>query len=1568
MTTETETTSQLKRALQTLKELRARLERVERARNEPIAVIGMACRFPGGADSPKAYWELLKNRVDGIVAVPADRWDNDALFDADAEVPGKVTTRWGGFLPQVDRFDAAFFGISPREAIRMDPQQRLLLEVAWEAFEDAGLPMEKLAGSRTGVFIGVHSQSNDYYLMQALAPEELDIYSGTGTSHNVISGRISYLYDLHGPNVALDTACSSSLAALHLAVQSLRSGESNLVLAGGVNVILSPEFSIMTSRMRMMAADGRCKAFDSRADGFVRSEGSGAVVLKRLSDALKDGDPILAVIRGSAINQDGHSNGLTAPNGRAQQMVIRDALANAGVKPSEVSYIETHGTGTALGDPIEVEALGEIYGKLQPNGLPCVLGSTKTNLGHLEGAAGIAGFIKTVLMLQHHTIPANLHFKQLNPHISLAGTRLQIASDETAWETGAQHRLAGVSAFGWSGTNVHLILEEFPQTGKVEEAQPAERQPGIPTLLPISARSPEALKALAEAYRAQLAAGETALADLCYAAANKRSHHEHRLAVVGHTPQALSEALEFFIRGASHPRLSTGFAPGNKKPGVVFVFSGQGGQWLGMGRQLLAQDSLFRKTIEECETAFQPYVDWSLRAQITASKADSLMEETDVFQPCIFAIQTALAVSLRARGVVPDVVIGHSMGEVAAAYISGALSLADAARVICIRSQLMRRMSGKGAVAVVGLAFEAADALLDNYRDRLAISVINSPTSTVLSGDTEALEEVLSGLRDQNIFVRAVNMNVAAHSPQMDALRPELVAALRDIHPQTASIPLYSTVTGEPADGRSFDAAYWGKNLRQPVQFAAATTRLLADGYTVFIECGPHPVLLLAIDQAVRPEGQPATALTLLPTMRRGEDEQMILQSVMAGLYTAGLIPDWSQTLPEPGRFITLPSYPWQRKHYWIQVKQNTFDPLTSWGYQVDWKLQEKAAQPTPPALGTWLIFCEPAGQSNLGQALAEELTARGGRAVCVLSGTDYAQQASNHFVVNPHRSEQFKQLIQAVCGNQFSLQGAAYLWGMDAPTATQMDLATLQSSQSELLGGALHLVQSLAGIQWQPGGNPRLWIITRDAQPVAGRRPAGLAQATLWGLGRVVAFEHPDLWGGLIDVDQIQPEALAAELLSTPDQQTGFQLGKRYVAQLVHQPAFTPENSALAFLADASYLVTGGLGGLGIKVANWLASHGAKHIALMGRSSGSEAARQAVQALADTGVQVQWVQGDVSQPEDVRRILAEIVRMMPPLHGVIHAAGMVEDALLVRQNWAGYERVFAAKVAGAWNLHTFTQDLPLDFFVLFSSAAALLGTPGQANYAAANAFMDALAFERHAGGLPALSINWGAWNEVGLAARQADTAVLARLGIESFSPEKGLLALGRLIHQQAAQVAVVAMKWEKFTVKRPGGDTCTFFASLTRTESTDALPDTQTAEPQILLQQLEAAQPAARADLLRAHVHQIVAKVLSFDHNEALSHDQGFFQLGMDSMMAVELKNSLQKSLGRSLRTTLAFDYPSINLLTQYLYSELFPQQPSPADDAVAAPDHDEALEELTRDELKSMLDLEMRNLENDL
>jgi acyl transferase domain-containing protein/acyl carrier protein len=871
-----------------------------------IAIIGIGCRLPGAAD-PEALWRLLRDGVDAITEVPTDRWDVDAFYDPDPAVPGKMNTRWGGFLEHLDQFDPHFFGIAPREAIHMDPQQRLLLEVAWEALEDAGQVPERLIDTRTGVFIGI--STNDYGSIQMSDPTAIDAYAGSGSAMSIAANRLSYLLDLRGPSMAIDTACSSSLVAVHVACQSLMTGESSLALAGGVNVILSPGAAINFTKVGVMAQDGRCKTFDARANGYVRSEGAGVVVLKPLSRALADGDPIYAVIRGSAVNQDGRTNGILAPSRWSQESLLRDAYRRAGVSPGQVQYVEAHGTGTFLGDPIEAQALGTVLGTDRPAGSRCAIGSVKSNIGHLESAAGVAGLIKVALMLKHQMIPASLHFQEPNPEIPFDELPLRVAQTLKPWPEEPRPSLAGVSSFGFGGTNAHVVVEEAPP---IPEAHPHSEDPapGQAYLLPLSARSPEALRALAVAYRDFLAAAASgagsSLQDVCYTASARRGHHDFRLAIVGHACEELVEQLETFLQedgGTAIPRVREPQGPRRK---LVFVFPGQGPKWWPLDGELLEREPVFRESLEHCDQLLSQQTDWSLLGELTADEAETRLNETDVVQPALFAVQAALAALWLSWGIEPDAVVGHSMGEVTAAHVAGALTLEDALKVVLDRGRLIKRVAGQGKMAVVELSLEQAQSALAGYQDRLSIAASNGPTSTVLSGEPAALEEVLTSLERKDVFSRLLaSVDFASHSPQMEPLQNEFERALEGLQPQPSSVPIYSTVTGLVSDGLAFGSHYWARNLREPVLFSTALGQLLDDGHDIFLELSPHPVLLAAVSQCFHQRGEEKSAL---PSLRRGEDGRAAMLGSLGALYTLGYPVDWSRLYPSGGECVRLPS------------------------------------------------------------------------------------------------------------------------------------------------------------------------------------------------------------------------------------------------------------------------------------------------------------------------------------------------------------------------------------------------------------------------------------------------------------------------------------------------------------------------------------------------------------------------------------------------------------------------------------------------------------------------------------
>jgi acyl transferase domain-containing protein/acyl carrier protein len=887
------------------------------ARTEPLAIVGMGCRFPGGANDPDAYWRLLRDGVDAIGAVPADRWDSDALFDPNPDAPGKVATRWGGFLEGIDQFDPRFFGISPREASSMDPQQRLLLEVGWEALENSGYAPDQLAETPTGVFVGICN--GDYYQMLMDSPTtDVDAYAATGSAHSVASGRLSYLLGLRGPSLSVDTACSSSLVAVHLAAQSLRAGECRMALAGGVNAILSPRTTIALSRARMMAADGRCKAFDAAADGFVRSEGAGFVVLKRVSDARADGDRILALLRGSATNQDGRSNGLTAPNGPSQVAVIRQALADAGVKPADVGYVETHGTGTSLGDPIEAQALGAALGVDRPADRPLIIGSAKTNLGHLESAAGIAGLIKTVLSLQRAQIPRLLHFQQPSRQIPWASLPLEVPTRLMAWPDRSRPRIAGVSSFGFSGTNAHVVLEEAPRVNETasEAAAPTRH------LVTLSAASERSLVDLARDYAHHLAEQpETPLADVAYTTHVGRAQLGHRLSVVASDTAAASTALTGWLAGDDIAGIATGTLDATSRPGVAFLFPGQGAQYPGMGRLLYETQPAFRAALDECAAVLEPLLDRPLFAVIWPAShgrqcdAD-LLDRTLYTQPATFAIEYALARMWLGWGVQPKVVLGHSAGEYAAACIAGVFSVQDALKLVVARARLMDALPRNGAMASVR-ASEARVARAIGHRDAsVSIAALNGPESTVIAGVRPQVEDVLSELEHDGVETRRLAISIAAHSPLMDPLLEAFERVASEVTYSPPRLDVISSVTGSRASGGDLmTAAYWRRHIRETVRFAEGIRTIQGFGCDVMLEVGPTPTLLSMADRCL-----PGARLTLLPSLRREADDWQQLLDSVARLWVSGVRIDWAAMhtqQSQSNRRVALPTSRFERTRCW---------------------------------------------------------------------------------------------------------------------------------------------------------------------------------------------------------------------------------------------------------------------------------------------------------------------------------------------------------------------------------------------------------------------------------------------------------------------------------------------------------------------------------------------------------------------------------------------------------------------------------------------------------------------------
>ncbi|QSQ15452.1 type I polyketide synthase [Myxococcus landrumensis] len=1803
----------LKNSLLKIEALEARLAKQEATKAEPVAIVGMACRFPGEAHAPDSLWRMLRDGVDAVRKIPAERWPADAI-------PGEnPAVRWAGLLDSVDGFDASFFEVSPREAASLDPQQRLLLEVTWEALEDAGLRPERLAKSLTGVFLGL--SSTDYrQRVNAKGIDGVETYDLTGTLLSTAAGRLSYVFGFQGPCLSIDTACSSSLVAVHEAVQSLRRGESDVALTGGANLILDPMNSAMLGRMQALSPDGRCKTFDAAANGFVRGEGCGIVVLKRLSDAERDGDRIWALIKGSAINQDGRSTGLTAPNVLAQQALLRQALADAKVAASDIGYVESHGTGTSLGDPIEFEALREVLGQPRPDGSTCAIGALKTNLGHLEAAAGVAGLIKTVLVLRREAIPRNLNFRSINPRISLSGTPFVFPTQELPWPRGTKPRRAGVSAFGLSGTNAHVVLEEAPTPSR-PVTPPAQAQgPSPAVLLPLSAKTPAALRAQAKQWFEHLSAGGAEpLADQLYTASVRRGHHPHRLAVQGRSKEELSSQLQAFLaREPQDSELSDESGPRARK--AVFVFPGQGGQWPGMGRRLIEEERVFREAIEACDRAMRPHVEWSLLEVLRGEGPRAALEEVDVIQPSVFAMQVGLAALWRSWGVEPHAVVGHSLGEVAAAHVAGALSLEDAARIICVRSRLVKRASGQGGMAVVELSADEAREALRGYEGRLAVGAVNGPRARVLSGEREALAEVLAGLEKAGVFCRWVKVDYASHSPQMEPLRAELLRLLADVRPVRERVPIYSTVTGRRNE-ELLTAEYWERNLREPVRFWDVIEQLGTEGHETFLELNAHPVLLPSIEEGLR---ERCASLAVLPSLRRDEGGRERLLATLGALYTVGHSVDWARLHPEGGRVVTVPAYPWQRERFWLDAStapaprrggnrvqgasvhpllgprvalshqpgthvwqmdigiadigwatdhrvqdavvlpgtawvdialaaarqvlgegrhvlsrlvcvqpvflpadgartlqvvmtgrpsggadfqcfaldarasapawvpvaegavelasdQGNTEPLPSaeviqarcprivegeahvqamaerglhygpafqglqrlwqgereayahlrlpevlsghagehivhpafldacfqllmsflpvgttyvgrgvesarfegpipsevwahlrlregegtsfsgdltlrdaeghrvaevsgiqvsrlpgaswravsaelseWMYQVDWEAQ---ALPEPfvwpeKSPGTWLLLAD---TRQVARELRVLLEARGESCVMVTPGTSYRSVGARTYEVDPRNAEHLRRLLSdALPSGAPACRGVVHLWSLDSASNDALTPTALEHTRHLGTTAVLHLVQALARAGWRDA--PRLWLVTQGARSV-GPSPerVNVAQAPLWGLGQVIAMEQPELRCTRVDLHadaQVESEVLFRELSSASlEDQVALRGGVRHVARFIRAAdALEPRDLSERVAADGTYLITGGLGGLGLQVARWLIGQGARSLVLLGRGAPSADADLALGELREAGARVEVVRADVSVPEDVARAMAVVDGGMPPLKGVVHAAGLLDDGVLLNLTEERFANVMAPKVQGAWNLHGATRQRPLDFFVLFSSAAALLGSPGQGNYASANAFLDALAHARRAEGLPGLSIAWGAWTGIGLAARANPQTRIEARGLRGMAPDKALAALGLLLGQDRPQVGVVSLdlrQWMEFYLSAAQSP---FF---TRLVGQLASARTSEAGRGRFREKLQQAGESERRALLERHLREQIAAVLRMDP-ERLGPRVALGSLGLDSLMGMEIRNRLEASLGLKLSATLVWAYPTLIALATFLSERL--------------------------------------------
>lgn len=1561
--------SRLRRALETVRRLRARLEELEHRRSEPIAIVGMACRFPGGAHDPESFWRLLDNGVEAITDIPESRLPIAQHFDPDpdSERPDAIYTRRAGLLEDPLRFDAPFFHLSPREALSLDPQHRLVLEVTWEALERAGLASHALRGSRSGVTLGMSLTDHDHVVRQA-GPHNLDRFHLSGNSLNFAAGRIAYFLGLEGPAMVVDTACSSSLVAVHQACQSLRAGETDLMIAGGVNVMMSIDGLIMVCKMQMVSPDGHSRTFDAGANGFVRGEGCGVVVLKRLSDARRDGDPIAAVIRGTATNQDGSSSGLTVPNGLAQQALIRRALADAGLEPDQIGYLEAHGTGTTLGDPIEMGAIGEVFGR-RPLQSPLVVSSIKPNVGHLESAAGIAGLIKTILTLDQDHVPPHLHLREVNPHISLCDGRLVIPTERTPWPTLPGPRTAGVSSFGASGTNAHVIVQQYEEAEPTIEPE-ADARPA--RLFCLSAATGEALGELARRHAAHLSARPLPLAAVCRTVHVGRARLQHRLAVPAKDTDDLVARLQAFAGGDTRAPLRLGLVDENPG-GVTFLFPGQGAQYPGMGRRLYEVEPVFREALDRCDSILRAHLPEPLLAVMHGELAETLLGETAYTQPALFAIEYALSCMWRSWGIEPIAVTGHSVGEYVAACVAGVLRLEDALELIACRGRLMQDLPKDGAMAAILTAPERIAEALIGREDDVSIAAINSPTSVVISGRTEVVDEIVERFTQDGVNTRRLRVSHAFHSPLMDPILAEFAEVAAKFDYGEPRIPLISNLTGAEIQGREASTPdYWCRHLRGTVRFCEMVRSLESRGHRVFLEVGPGATLTsLAQETVASPD------CIWLPAMRRGRDDWLQALDAAAGLFVHTEALDGRRFQP-PGRRVVLPTYPFAGERYEKPLTTSTArasgtaatspesEAVQNLLYRVEWRERARRSVSPTTADGCWVLLADRGG---VAAALRDILLEQGKNAIVVNPEAREPRFEQSTWNVDLRTTDHLVEGWRQLRAGGGMVSAVVSMLGLDGHPAAETTLQTLAADVEHGLLGLLPLCQSLVTAQLP--GSPRLWIVSRNAVPASSQQGGvDVAQSTLWGLGRSLALEQPDLWGGLLDLGAEAAADAArrvhAEIVgSDGEDQVAWRGGQRFVPRLVRaQPTGSPP---LSLRPDRTYLVTGAFGGLGCHTVRKMVASGARDLILVGRSgAGSPAGAVLMQELEQAGVRAHVVEADLGEAHHLPRLAAAIDAAEQPLAGVAHIAGLVGFEPLAALTRDRFVQMLGPKVTGAWGLHELTRNAELDFFLCFSSIASVWGSMGQLHYSAANHFLDALSHHRAALSLPCVSISFGPWSGGGMLDDEGE-AFLARAGIHAMPPEHGMAVIEHLLGRPDRHVVCADIDWHLF---KPAMETRRWRPLFDDMAASAPAAATGSGPADGLRQRIAAANPEQALELIVDRVGQHTAKLLGFTDGVP-DPDMGLFEMGMDSLASVALRNSLQSDFDVELPATIAFEHPTVRQLAEFVLGEVCGPDPGAPDrteatapETTEADDLAEEAKKMTDDQLEQAIDAQIRQL----
>ncbi|KAK9778851.1 putative Polyketide synthase [Seiridium cardinale] len=1468
---------------------------------EDIAIVSMACRLPGGVSTPEEFWELLECGGDAITDVPKDRWDADALQDVSSDAQGKSYIRRGGFVPSTNSFDLSFFGISPREARRLDPSQYMMLETCWEGFERAGYTMEQLRGSHTGVFIGTSNilahQSLNSNAVKDWA--DLDGYTVTGSAAATMSGRVSYQMGLEGPAMTIDTACSSSLVTTHLACTALRQGECDLAVSGGISLMLNPGLHVEFGRLQGMSPDGRCRAFAANASGTGWSEGSVVTILKRLSDARRDGNYIHAVIRGTAVNHDGRSASLTTPSGSAQERLIRTALTAARLQPHDIDYVEAHGTGTKLGDPIEATALAEVFTPSRGNREPLLIGSAKSNIGHTQAAAGLVGLLKTILAMQHNALPQTLHVDEPTSAVDWQLSRMTPVLSKRPWlSQRGRLRRAGVSAFGIGGTNAHVIIEEPPR--RIAAADKTKKPVQLPSVMPflLSGDTDAALRMQAQKLHRHISdrvIDHNNLVDVAYSLATTRSHFRRRAVLMAESRNELLEKLD----SITHPDpLALPIGASGEVPRIAMLFTGQGSQWPGMGKDLYQVYPVFRETIHEIAAEFTELESPLLEVMWAdlGSTAAALLDRTDFAQPALFALEVALWRLWQSWGVTPEYVFGHSLGELVAAHVAGILDLPDACRLVAARGRLMQAQSGHSRMVSLGAGAAEVTAAMEHLGHHVDVAAYNTPTQTVISGDMAAVESLTSYFAGNGCKVRTLVDGHAFHSRHMDGMLKDFRAVAETVRFHPPQLNIISSLDGNSSKaGQLEKAEYWVKQVREPVRFSDGIRALAHHGVNIFLELGPQQVLC-GMGAACLADNERSKTVAWLPSLMPRKEGTLILQRSLVHLHMQHVVVDWQAYFsPFDCQRVQLPTYAFQREVLIQQGSQANVDA------DVISKTTSRASQSRVDRFQFGVVW-HPVKVDDI---------CRGGTWGLFRSADKETTWAGD---VIANLSEAGFQLVEIEdLKDAEKLDGLVCLWDSDADVISQTQDFTAK---------ALKQLQTAAHTQFVP---PLVWITHHavGTNTEFDDRAIRLGAGPLWGLMRTARSEHPELHLRLVDLGDETNTHLASALVLNTEPECAVRRDRVLVPRMERVDPVPKSLSKQSLVRpDGAVLITGGLGKLGARVARWLASeHSVRDLVLTSRR-GMEAsgADTLVAELSGLGVKVTVVAGDIANSETVKSIM-RMFSEERPLRGIVHAAGVVDSGVLSAMTPERCATTLAPKVCGAWHLHESTRNMDLDLFMMFSSISGVMGMQGLANYAAANTFLDALAHLRRAQRLPATSVAYGTWAGDGMASKLIGTtrSHLNQFGLDPLKPQEGLELFKMAAVSNRALTVGAALdlgRLQHYFEERGG------IPPLLR--SLLVLDSTKTSQGWDLYNALSEAEPRQHAGIVLDMVRGVVAKALGFNHPHDVDVERPLQDIGIDSLTAVQMRNHLATLTGLTLSVNIAFLHPNLKALSLSLLLQL--------------------------------------------